>query len=227
MVQPIPLFFVQNECMQVVILCSAAQRQELGIAPEPVNFVETIADLLLHQEAQVWIDLLFDDHRDAHLQVLEQAGETTIVINAVAQTLAGLPANVVRINAWPTFLHSALIEGCGSDEHHREQAAAAFRQFEKTIEWVPDVPGMVSARVIAAIINEAYFTLLEGIASRQDIDTAMKLGTAYPYGPFEWAQKIGMHRIAGLLQALAKTESRYEPCTLLEKESLAHGADSR
>ncbi|MEB3059486.1 3-hydroxyacyl-CoA dehydrogenase family protein, partial [Parvimonas sp. D9] len=58
-------------------------------------------------------------------------------------------------------------------------------------QFVPDVPGMVAARVIAMIINEAFFALGDGISSKHDIDTVMKLGTNYPYGPFEWCNLIG------------------------------------
>ena len=49
----------------------------------------------------------------------------------------------------------------------------------------PDIPGFISARVVSMIINEAYFALEEEVSSKEEIDTAMKLGTNYPYGPFD------------------------------------------
>ena len=70
---------------------------------------------------------------------------------------------------------------------------------------------MITPRVIAMIINEAYFTLQAGVSTKEEIDTAMKLGTNYPYGPFEWADKIGLNRIKTLLQTLSKTDTRYLP----------------
>ena len=85
---------------------------------------------------------------------------------------------------------------------------------------VPDVPGMVTARVISMIINEAYFTLQAGVSTKDEIDTAMKLGTNYPYGPFEWSRKIGLKNIYALLLALSKIDARYQPCELLQKECL-------
>ena len=59
---------------------------------------------------------------------------------------------------------------------------------------VPDVPGMIAARTVSMIINEAYYTLEEEISSAEEIDIAMKLGTNYPYGPFEWARQIGIEK---------------------------------
>jgi len=64
-----------------------------------------------------------------------------------------------------------------------------------------------------------YFTLAEEVSSKQETDIAMKLGTNYPYGPFEWAEKIGLKNILALLQQLGKEQQRYQPAALLEKEA--------
>ena len=56
-------------------------------------------------------------------------------------------------------------------------------------------PGFITARVIAMIINEAFFALQENVSSKEEIDTAMRLGTNYPYGPFEWTKLIGIDKI--------------------------------
>ena len=86
-------------------------------------------------------------------------------------------------------------------------------------EWVPDVKGFISPRVVSMIINEAYFTLEENVSTKEEIDIAMKLGTNYPYGPFEWSKKIGLKKIAGLLKELSINEKRYEPSALLLKDA--------
>jgi len=83
---------------------------------------------------------------------------------------------------------------------------------------VPDITGMISSRIISTIINEAYYTLGAGVSSRNEIDIAMKLGTNYPYGPFEWSQKIGLKRIYELLNQLSKEKKLYEVATLLTNE---------
>src|SRR5688500_3802827 len=87
---------------------------------------------------------------------------------------------------------------------------------------VDDRVGLVTPRVICMIINEAYFTVQEGTASRQDIDLAMKLGTNYPYGPFEWCQRIGLKNIYTLLEALYDDtrDERYKISALMKTEYL-------
>ena len=91
----------------------------------------------------------------------------------------------------------------------------------RTAEWVPDIPGFISARVVSMVINEAYFALDEKVSTKEEIDIAMKLGTNYPYGPFEWAGVIGLKKVYDLLSKLAETEPRYTPSPLLQKEALA------
>jgi len=80
---------------------------------------------------------------------------------------------------------------------------------------VEDEPGLISARIIAMIINEAYFANAENVSTEKEIDTAMKLGTNYPYGPFEWADKIGVKNIYVLLEKLSINDPRYHPSALL------------
>jgi 3-hydroxybutyryl-CoA dehydrogenase len=60
----------------------------------------------------------------------------------------------------------------------------------------------VALRVISCIVNEAFLTLSEGVATAEDIDQAMKLGANYPKGPFEWAEEIGAERILETLDSL-------------------------
>lgn len=78
------------------------------------------------------------------------------------------------------------------------------------------------SRCLAAIINEAALALGEGVATRTDIDTAMRLGTNYPHGPLEWAAKIGLGRCRDLLLALDAEagDGRFAPAPLLSRESL-------
>jgi 3-hydroxybutyryl-CoA dehydrogenase len=65
----------------------------------------------------------------------------------------------------------------------------------------------IFCRVLSGIINEAMWAEKDGVANTEDIDTALKLGTNYPYGPFEWAEQIGMDRVQELLRALNETVS--------------------
>lgn len=92
---------------------------------------------------------------------------------------------------------------------------------------VDDRVGLVTPRVICMVINEAYYTVQEGTATRQDIDLAMKLGTNYPYGPFEWCERIGLKIVYELLEALYDdtNDERYRISALMKKEYLRLRAD--
>ena len=71
------------------------------------------------------------------------------------------------------------------------------------------------------IVNEAYYTLQEEVSTKEEIDTAMKLGTNYPYGPFEWSELIGLDKIHLLLTRLGNTDDRYRPARLLTETAAA------
>jgi 3-hydroxybutyryl-CoA dehydrogenase len=87
---------------------------------------------------------------------------------------------------------------------------------------VDDRVGMVSPRIICMIINEAFNTAQKGTATREDIDLAMKLGTNYPYGPFEWCRRIGIREVYELLESVHEDtqDSRYKISPLLKKAYL-------
>jgi 3-hydroxybutyryl-CoA dehydrogenase len=143
-----------------------------------------------------------------------------VFINSVTTTLASLnaPANVLRINGWKTFLQRPVWEIAGTIT---DNSKAITEKLQKKMHIINDEPGLVSAKIIAMIINEAYFALGDEVSSKAEIDIAMKLGTNYPYGPFEWAQKIGIANIYTLLQKLTLTDTRYKPAPLLINEATA------
>jgi len=142
-----------------------------------------------------------------------------VFINSVIQTLTelNLPPDVYRINGWAGFLNRSVWEIAGNAN---EEVEAIFRSLNIRINFVKDEPGFISARVIAMIINEAYFASEDNVSSKEEIDTAMKLGTNYPLGPFEWASKIGKENVLALLQKLYLTDIRYKPSQFLAKEAL-------
>ena len=140
-----------------------------------------------------------------------------VFINSVVLTLAELdaPPNVHRINGWKTFLKRSTWEIAGAVT---ENVASIFKTLNIKMITVQDEPGFISARIIAMIINEGYFAVEDHVSSKAEIDTAMKLGTNYPFGPFEWSHLIGLNNILALLQKLNLTDTRYQPSQLLMKE---------
>lgn len=166
-------------------------------------------------------DILFDLRSEAwDMDLYQTLPHNPIFISAVEGTLHQhrAPANVVRINDWPGMATKPLLE-CSGDAANRARAEEILDRLGKKPEWVPDQAGMISPRVIAMIINEAWMTWEEGVASKEDIDTAMKLGTNYPFGPFAWGSMIGLGKVVSLLQALRPANERYEPAASLLKEA--------
>jgi 3-hydroxybutyryl-CoA dehydrogenase len=133
------------------------------------------------------------------------------------QTLNTLtaPKNIYRINGWTTFLNRSVWEIAGTAI---EEVESIFKPLNVKINFVKDEPGFIAARVIAMIINEAYFALEEEVSTKKEMDIAMKLGTNYPYGPFEWAGIIGLSKIATLLQILFLKDERYTTAPALLQE---------
>ncbi len=100
-----------------------------------------------------------------------------------------------------------------------EEHLEFWQQRGKEVELVDDCPGLVFPRVLATIINEASFALMEGVATKEAIDLAMRYGTNYPHGPFDWADIIGVDEILEVLLSLHHElgDDRYRPAAILRK----------
>ena len=134
----------------------------------------------------------------------------TVFVNSVAPTLASIKKPFVRFNAWPGFFGGQLLEVSTISETKKNEAEKIFHELGWDYQWVPDIAGMISPRIVAMIINEAYYTFGDKISTKEEIDIAMKLGTNYPQGPFEWSRKIGLKNIYELLSALNNTDKSYD-----------------
>jgi 3-hydroxybutyryl-CoA dehydrogenase len=209
--------------MRLVVLADDSQKEELfehGTSNNiDVALINTVEELTTYENADGFIDLLFDGS-PSRIELLKQFCPRPVIINSVVQTLREIKSPFTRINAWPGFLKRSVVEASQEEEAAKEQVQEIFLSMGKRTQWVPDEPGFITARVIAMIINEAWFALEEGISTKEQIDTAMKLGTNYPFGPFEWCNNIGPNNIFGLLKQLAKRDSRYTPAALLEKVAI-------
>jgi 3-hydroxybutyryl-CoA dehydrogenase len=166
-------------------------------------------------DAYMDFDFVFDQNRISRLATLLPK---PVLINSVVWTIAEIRAPFIRINAWPTFLSRNLCEIAVGPKKDNDQIRSVFERLAWPVELVPDLPGMISPRIVSMIVNEAFYAFEQGVSSRKEIDLAMKLGTNYPYGPFEWADRIGLLNIYSLLKTLQKTEPRYTICKLLEDD---------
>ena len=211
--------------MIVAVLADDLLKQELLAkkVADDITFVwaDSVRALTI-AEADVYIDLLFemDVERTNHLKRLLPK---PVLVNAVAWPTKRIGAEFIRINAWPTLLHRSVNEVAIPASMQQEMVKSIFDNLQWTYRSVPDIPGMITARVIATIVNEAYHTLEAHVSSREEIDIAMKLGTSYPYGPFEWSAKIGLKNIYGLLKELSREDERYLPASLMQREAISNG----
>jgi 3-hydroxybutyryl-CoA dehydrogenase len=160
-------------------------------------------------------DLIIDAgfEEDASRAARYAQSNIPLCIGSVLYTLDELGlthAPVARFNHWPGFMERPCIEFFCSNEY-AEQFNAIFQKLNLMAVKTADIPGFVSARVVAAVINEAYFAAGEDVSSAQEIDIAMKLGTNYPYGPFEWSNKTGISKMIQLLQKLSVNNHIYQP----------------
>jgi 3-hydroxybutyryl-CoA dehydrogenase len=98
-------------------------------------------------------------------------------------------------------------------------AAGFFQALGKTVTCLNDVPGMIVARTVAMLVNEAADSVMTGIAYPGDIDMAMVKGTGYPVGPLKWADDLGSEFFLGILERLQESycEDRYRPSQLLRR----------
>ena len=208
--------------MRLAIVSNDDLREELlstGINDNcEIDWISSSNDLSSYAAADAVIDLLFEQngYDSFYLKALP---DKPVFVHSMNKTIAEIGLPVIRINAWPGFLKSGLAEVCCNNDIAKNEAENFLNLLNRKAEWVPDVKGFVSARIISMIINEAYFALQEKVSTKEEIDTAMKLGTNYPYGPFEWSKKIGLKNVAGLLSELSKIERRYQPSDLLLKEA--------
>jgi len=207
--------------MQWVVLADENQRKELlseGVSGNiDLVWIKQLKDFPEYRIADGFVDLLFTNDEE-RIELLKTFLPRSVIVHSVAVTLDEMKVPFIRINAWPGFLERRIIEASSKDDRQKQDAEQFFLQLNKKIEWLPDMPGFVTARIISMIINEAWFAYGENLSTKQEMDAAMKLGLNYPYGPFEWCARIGTKNIYDLLIALTALNSSYAPAPLLEKE---------
>ena len=186
-------------------------------------------DTKSHYDFDIFIDLNFDEHPEKLSDYvcnektifLFSALNVTIEGAFYAANLSPMSLKIIGINALPTMIERETIEFTNPLKVDNTEVIFNLLGYTKHTE-VDSRVGMVTPRIISMIINEAFYTVQEGTANKNDIDTAMKLGVNYPKGPFEFLNLIGIEHVYPLLESLYEDtkEERYKICAALKKEYL-------
>lgn len=123
------------------------------------------------------------------------------------------------MNPVPVMKLVELVRGIATDEATFKSARAFVTSLEKEITVAEDFPAFIVNRILLPMINEAIYTLYEGVGTVDAIDTAMKLGANHPMGPLQLADFIGLDTCLSIMQVLhdGLADSKYRPCPLLVK----------
>lgn len=123
------------------------------------------------------------------------------------------------MNPVPVMKLVEIIKGLQTNDATYETIKDLALQLNKTPVEVNDFPGFVANRILIPMINEAIYTVYEGVASVEDVDTVMKLGMNHPMGPLTLADFIGLDTVLSIMEVLYDGfgDSKYRPCPLLRK----------
>jgi 3-hydroxybutyryl-CoA dehydrogenase len=175
------------------------------------------------------IDLELDRHPENLFHYSDYEGLVVLgcaVRKSLAQIASETPAEVectlFGLNALPTLLGRPIAEVSLLWEADKLKLEKLMYELEWKYELVQDRVGMASARVVCMIINEACFLVGEGTSDIRGVDQAMKLGTNYPMGPFEWADAIKPVTVLEVLEAMQEDtgEEKYKIAPMLKRQVL-------
>lgn len=190
--------------MQLAVIGTQEQMEELmsSCTNDTAGIVlyKNVNDILLTKNAEAIIDLAFD-YSEERIKLLGQLLPKTIIVSGVTPLPDSIKNDFVRFNGWHGFLKNTIAEAAAANENLKTATEKIFAYIGKKIKWTAiNSSGFVAARIVAMIINEAFLAYEEGVSTKEEIDLAMKMGTNYPYGPFEWSKKIGLKKVHDLLK---------------------------
>ncbi len=152
-------------------------------------------------------------------QTLLGSNTSSLSITAIASTLRD-PGRLVGVHFFNPVLAMELVEvipGFRARPEEVARAVAFSKALGKTVTTSKDAPGFVTTRALAVLTNEAIWMLHDGVATREDIDTAHKLGFHHPMGPLELADLVGLDTMLSVLERLYTgfRDPKYRACPLL------------
>jgi 3-hydroxybutyryl-CoA dehydrogenase len=181
-----------------------------------------IADLVVEaatEKLEIKLELFRELDRLAPSSAILASNTSSISITQIA-AVTQRPGQVIGMhfmNPVPVMKLVEVIRGYATSQETTTRIMSLSSQLEKVPVEVQDYPGFVANRILMPMINEAIYTLFEGVAGVSEIDTVMKLGMAHPMGPLQLADFIGLDVCLSILRVLHEGfgNPKYAPCPLL------------
>lgn len=200
------------------------KRITLGNISTSSNIIEGVKDAVLVVEAateNVTLKLQIFEELDKYVpkDAILATNTSSISITKIAAVTnrAGKVIGMHFMNPVPVMKLVEIINGYATEKEVTTTIVELSKQLGKTPCVVNDYPGFIANRVLMPMINEAIYSLYEGVAGVEEIDTVMKLGMAHPMGPLQLADFIGLDVCLAILKVLHEGfgNPKYAPCPLL------------
>lgn len=231
-VLPEHLISAKNKIAQNLDRQIAAKKISGDEASEALSHVKTSIDLEAVANTDLIIEAVNEEEelkRKVFLSIMPYLEEHTVLTsNTSSISITRLASSTDRpekflgfhfMNPVPIMQLVELIPGIATTQDTFEKCAAVVARLGKTVARSEDFPAFIVNRILIPMINEAIYTLYEGVGSVEAIDTSLKLGANHPMGPLELADFIGLDTCLSIMNVLhdGLADTKYRPCPLLTK----------